>query len=140
MSGAPEISSPSSFFVVSALSTCPHAQEAEQRGLFNFTNEMMPTNCSCSTEEKWICLFCGNKACSTYMQGHAKLHFDCKTSCCLAFSVLDSSVWCYKCNSYIDFYLEKSLWTIYSALYFSIHGEEPELPRRKEEGYETNPG
>jgi len=140
MSGAPEISPASGFFIVSALSSCPHAQQAEQQGLFNFTTEMVPnpTNCTCSTDEKWICLLCGNKACSNYIQGHAKLHFKSNTTCCLAFSVLDSSIWCYKCNSYIDFYLEKSLWTIYSALYFSIHGELPELPHAHGDG--INPG
>jgi len=135
MSGAPEPQP--AFFAVNALPSCPHAQEAKRRGLLKFSTEVVPSICSCNSNEEWICLFCSHVGCSLYINGHAKAHYENaldSKSCCLAYGKLDGSVWCYLCDNYIDFFLEESLKEVYSEIYAFIHGELPHLPKSRLSG------
>lgn len=143
MSGAPiSYEPPSSFFAVAALSSCPHAQVAKARGLLKFTPEAVASTCACDSAEKWICLFCSYVGCSSYVEGHAKRHYEHANdsqTCSLSYGKLDGSIWCFSCDSYIDFFNEDSLWEVYSLIYASLHsGEQPSLPIRFHN--ESNPG
>lgn len=51
--------------------------------------------------ENWICLLCYKTCCSRYIQEHMLFHHI-ETEHALALSYSDLSVWCFKCENYID--------------------------------------
>lgn len=53
------------------------------------------------SEENWICLHCCGFYCGRYVNAHFSEHFN-KTSHCLCISMMDLSVWCYECDSYVS--------------------------------------
>lgn len=87
----------------------------------------------CPSTENWLCLTCGLVACSRYVNGHSKIHYeDTKNSLkeesskgekighCIAASLTDLSVWCYECNGYLH---HESLKPILNALEKKKFGE-----------------
>lgn len=60
-------------------------------------NIMCPDN----EGENWMCLNCCSIRCSRYVNGHGLSHFEENNGHCLAVSLADLSVWCYKCERYI---------------------------------------
>lgn len=51
--------------------------------------------------ENWICLLCFDTYCSRFVQEHMLLHhIDVDHALALSFS--DLSVWCFKCDDYVD--------------------------------------
>jgi len=81
-----------------------------------------PCSHGCSGSENWVCLRCGETRCGRYANRHALRHWEetkvqeeRSTSAlqaaelqtlprghCLALSLLDLSVWCYECQSYVQ--------------------------------------
>ncbi|GJD07453.1 NAD-dependent protein deacetylase hst2 [Galdieria sulphuraria] len=61
-------------------------------------------------EENWVCLSCARLLCSRYINGHMKQHFTESEDGqhAVALSLLDLSLWCFICDSYVSF-LESSL-------------------------------
>ena len=58
--------------------------------------------CECHTAiENWFCLFCFKTFCSRYVNEHSALH-SISSDHPLTISFSDLSVWCYKCEAYID--------------------------------------
>ena len=55
----------------------------------------------CLSKENWVCLVCGQTACSRYVSSHSLAHFD-ATQHRIAISLGDMSTWCYKCNAYVE--------------------------------------
>jgi len=51
--------------------------------------------------ENWICLLCFKSFCSRYINEHSSLH-SISSDHPLTLSFSDLSVWCYKCEAYID--------------------------------------
>lgn len=54
-----------------------------------------------TTIENWICLICFNTFCSRYVNEHCLMH-SISTDHPLVLSFSDLSVWCHKCEDYID--------------------------------------
>ena len=52
-------------------------------------------------EELMTCLVCGVVCCGRYVRGHMVAHGE-HTGHALVMGCLDLSVWCYKCDAYID--------------------------------------
>lgn len=88
----------------------------------------------CPSTENWLCLTCGLVACSRYVNGHSKIHYEDTTrdnlkkesfegekiGHCIAASLADLSVWCYECNGYLH---HESLKPILNALEKKKFGE-----------------
>ena len=114
--------------------------------------------CGDRSAESWLCLGCARVSCGRYARGHAARHFEASqrvappsssgsssassssssafsassaSPCCcaLAFSLADSSVWCYLCDAYVDVFVERALHAPFRAAYLARHREEPVLPR-----------
>jgi histone deacetylase 6 len=104
------------------LKTCPHlsllrpdeAPDCELLTLstskyHNLTLRFLPTaidhnsECTeCQTAiENWLCLICFKTFCSRYINEHSHLHFV-SSEHPLTLSFSDLSVWCYKCEAYVD--------------------------------------
>lgn len=59
-------------------------------------------NCE-TTIENWICLTCFKTFCSRYVNEHMLFHhLEQEDAHALALSFSDLSVWCFKCENYID--------------------------------------
>ena len=60
-------------------------------------------NCS-EKSENWMCLKCGDVFCSRYINSHMADHCDQtqENDHCIVVSFSDLSFWCYKCDSYIE--------------------------------------
>ncbi|KAG4068297.1 hypothetical protein HA402_007817 [Bradysia odoriphaga] len=87
-------------FAVYPLKTCPHLSSLNP-DLF----DSIDTTKSCmecqSTSENWICLGCTQVFCGRFVNEHMLYHhLDSDHPLTLSFA--DLSVWCYKCDSYID--------------------------------------
>lgn len=54
-----------------------------------------------STAENWICLSCYQTFCGRYIQEHMLFHH-LETEHPFALSFSDLSIWCYKCDAYLD--------------------------------------
>ena len=54
----------------------------------------------CPNGENWLCLHCGVVRCSRYVNGHCKDHAE-ESGHCIAVSLEDLSVWCYRCSAYL---------------------------------------
>lgn len=64
-------------------------------------NTNVPCEECASPRENWICLHCFRTLCGRYVGEHMLYHhLDTEHPLTLSFS--DLSVWCYKCESYID--------------------------------------
>eukprot|EP00871_Galdieria_phlegrea_P003354 jgi/Galph1/4019/GphlegSOOS_G2657.1 len=94
-------------FVVEPKYDCPHVQILNcHPGLFA---EQVPAKYYGSTcevcgekEENWVCLVCAHLLCSRYVQGHMKQHFMDNEEHAVSLSLLDLSLWCFICDSYVS--------------------------------------
>ncbi|XP_055298370.1 histone deacetylase 6 isoform X3 [Sitodiplosis mosellana] len=88
-------------FAVVPLSDCPHLATLDP----DSAPEAFDTKSSCqncdTVIENWVCLLCFKTCCSRYIQEHMLFHHI-ETEHALALSYSDLSVWCFKCENYID--------------------------------------
>mmetsp|Transcript_50662 Transcript_50662/g.120941 ORF Transcript_50662/g.120941 Transcript_50662/m.120941 type:complete len:551 (-) Transcript_50662:227-1879(-) len=102
---------------------CPHIAEFEpgqllRKGSLTFGK---PCQAGCKGTENWVCLMCGETNCGRYMHRHALQHWQ-QTKAeqeksltvgeaaagvqrrghCLCIGLMDLSVWCYECESYVQ--------------------------------------
>lgn len=61
----------------------------------------LPCSTCNDSKENWLCLKCGEVHCSRYIKGHFQNHYE-NTGHSLGISLTDLSVWCYKCEDYIN--------------------------------------
>ncbi|XP_059616905.1 histone deacetylase 6 isoform X2 [Phlebotomus argentipes] len=88
-------------FAVVPLKNCPHLAELEDSRMPKEINTRGPCEECASPDENWICLHCFRTLCGRYVGEHMLFHhLDAGHPLTLSFS--DLSVWCYKCESYID--------------------------------------
>lgn len=88
-------------FAVIPLRDCPHLKELNPDNIPDKISTNAPcTGCE-SSVENWVCLLCFNVCCGRYINEHAIEHAT-VTEHPLALSFSDLSVWCYKCESYVD--------------------------------------
>lgn len=106
-------------FAIIPKKTCPHLEllrpeetpEGMQKLLliiFHFTYNLFSaidhkSEClECRTAiENWVCLLCFGTFCSRFINEHNVLH-SVSSDHPLTLSLSDLSVWCYKCEAYID--------------------------------------
>ncbi|XP_065072844.1 histone deacetylase 6 isoform X1 [Ochlerotatus camptorhynchus] len=88
-------------FAVVPLRDCPHLKELNPDNLPETISTKAPCTGCDSTTENWLCLHCFQIHCGRYINEHAMLH-SLESEHPLALSFSDLSVWCYKCESYID--------------------------------------
>lgn len=70
--------------------------------------------------ENWICLICFKTFCSRYINEHSHLHYV-SSEDPLTLSFSDLSVWCYKCEAYVD---NPQLYKYKNLVHRSKFGEE----------------
>ncbi|XP_055712134.1 histone deacetylase 6 isoform X2 [Phlebotomus papatasi] len=88
-------------FAVVPLKNCPHLALLDPSQAPNEINTNVPCEECASPRENWICLHCFRTLCGRYVGEHMLYHH-LDTEHPLALSFSDLSVWCYKCESYID--------------------------------------
>lgn len=89
-------------FAIYPKTDCPHLVElpsAEQQ-LQRIDTKQLCSICS-TNRENWWCLHCNEICCGRYVNEHMMFHH-LSSDHPLALSFADLSVWCYKCQSYID--------------------------------------
>lgn len=64
-------------------------------------NELSCSKCD-EKIENWLCLYCGESNCSRYVNKHSLAHLETFPDHCIVISIMDLSIWCYKCHSYIE--------------------------------------
>ncbi|GAB0095288.1 histone deacetylase 6 [Sergentomyia squamirostris] len=88
-------------FAVVPLKNCPHLALLDPDRTPNEINTSSPCEECLSSVENWICLLCFRTLCGRYVGEHMLYHhLDTEHPLTLSFS--DLSVWCYKCEAYID--------------------------------------
>ena len=90
---------------VNAKNDCSHVEDSAIFPIQDFKNlKFESSKCSSCEEitENWICLRCGEFNCGRYINEHSSLHFMNNEIHCIVISLLDFSIWCYKCQSYIE--------------------------------------
>ncbi|XP_055682363.1 histone deacetylase 6 isoform X4 [Lutzomyia longipalpis] len=88
-------------FAVVPLKNCPHLAMLDPSQAPSEINTWAPCGECASPTENWICLHCFRTLCGRYVGEHMLYHhLDTEHPLTLSFS--DLSVWCYKCESYID--------------------------------------
>ncbi|MCO5570522.1 hypothetical protein L7F22_024245 [Adiantum nelumboides] len=88
----------------------------------------MGTPCrSCGAlQENWVCLICQAVECGRYINGHMLAHS--KTSDhAIAISHSDLSIWCFKCDAYLDAQAIPQLQPVFALMYRLKFGEAPPL-------------
>lgn len=117
--------------IVQPLTWCPHLEM--------ITSESMPVSIdvqkvSCEecghVGENWICLICLSVHCSRYVNEHMLIHGTEKEHP-LTLSFSDISVWCYKCNDYLD---NQKLHAFKNAIHKSKFGEDMPIPTANNNG------
>lgn len=94
------------FFAVEPRYDCDHINHLEIDYSL-FTDERLvdyfSSHCELCEEENenWVCLSCGHLFCSRYINGHMKQHFLESGKHAVALSLLDLSLWCFICDSYV---------------------------------------
>lgn len=88
-------------FAVVPLRDCPHLKELNPDTVPEKISTKTPCEDCNSTVENWVCLICFQVCCGRYINEHAMLH-SLATDHPLALSFSDLSVWCYKCEAYVD--------------------------------------
>uniref|UniRef100_A0A0D6R8C2 UBP-type domain-containing protein n=1 Tax=Araucaria cunninghamii TaxID=56994 RepID=A0A0D6R8C2_ARACU len=113
---------------VEARTDCPHLEvlSSDLRHI-----PVIDTPCKrCDTPaENWICLSCKEVLCSRFINGHMLEHYE-RTGHCLAISYSDLSVWCFKCDAYLDAQLISQLRPAYETGHLLKFGVEP--PQRSD--------
>ncbi|XP_031365832.1 histone deacetylase 6 isoform X2 [Apis dorsata] len=87
-------------FAVIPLRECPHLDNIRDVPALGIDVHLPCVECG-STAENWICLQCYIIHCARNINQHGVLHAE-KMEHPLALSFSDLSVWCYKCEAYID--------------------------------------
>ncbi|XP_075246178.1 NAD-dependent deacetylase sir2A-like [Convolutriloba macropyga] len=93
-------------FAVNVKLDCAHVLAMNEQDLDSFSENDLDAECSCQfqdcqQQETWICLTCKAILCSRYANAHMLIHSD-EQKHFVALSFMDSSVWCFECNSYVD--------------------------------------
>lgn len=87
-------------YAVYPLKTCPHLSSLQPDLIDAIDTTKKCIECQ-STSENWICLGCSQIYCGRFVNEHMLLHHI-ESDHPLTLSFADLSVWCYKCESYID--------------------------------------
>jgi len=87
-------------FCVSQIEHCPHIDD-HLKTIKDIKDKFSQTCKNCKGDENWVCLTCGDVLCSRYQNGHFQKHFE-STKHAIGISLQDLSIWCYKCDDYIN--------------------------------------
>ncbi|XP_076299749.1 histone deacetylase 6 isoform X1 [Lasioglossum baleicum] len=87
-------------FAIVPLKDCPHLDSVRDVPASGIDIQSPCRECG-STAENWICLQCYTVHCARIINQHGVLHGE-ELDHPLALSFSDLSVWCYKCEAYID--------------------------------------
>lgn len=87
-------------YAVYPLNNCPHLSSLQPELFDSIDTTKCCTECQ-SENENWICLGCSQVYCGRFVNEHM-LHHHLDSDHPLTLSFADLSVWCYKCESYID--------------------------------------
>lgn len=91
----------SSGFAVTPIRDCPHCPNFSIQHLTSDAS-IFSKGCEVCSDisENWLCLECKTLACSSYVNKHMSAHSS-HHSHPVVLSLIDLSVWCYSCESYI---------------------------------------
>ncbi|XP_068656887.1 uncharacterized protein [Aristolochia californica] len=84
------------------------------------TLDSVCTRCQFHTEN-WLCLSCKDVLCGRFINKHMLEHFQ-ETDHCIALSYSDLSVWCFKCDAYLDAQVMSPLRPVYEIAHLLKFG------------------
>lgn len=115
--------------LVQPLTWCPHLETATSASI-PISIDVQKASCEeCGhVGENWICLICLSVHCSRYVNEHMLIHGTVNEHP-LTLSFSDISVWCYKCNDYVD---NPKLYTFKNTIHKSKFGED--MPTANDDG------
>ena len=74
--------------------------------------------------ENWLCCGCLTVHCSRHVAAHGKQHFE-ESGHAVALGFNDLSVWCHRCEAYLDVYNVPAVRCVYREAHVSKFGEPP---------------
>ena len=114
--------------IVQPLTWCPHLQLLASKSIPSRIHVQKEGCEECGhVGENWICLICLSVHCSRYVNEHMLIHGT-ENSHPLTLSFSDISVWCYKCNDYVD---NPKLYKFQNDIHKSKFGEEMLMPQNQ---------
>ncbi|KAI5075467.1 hypothetical protein GOP47_0009543 [Adiantum capillus-veneris] len=107
---------------------CPHLPSSPFPAMHASEYPSMGTPCgSCgSLQENWVCLICHTVECGRYVNGHMLVH-SMTADHAIAISQSDLSIWCFKCDAYLDAQAIPELQPVFALMHRMKFGEEPPL-------------
>ncbi|KAH7365880.1 hypothetical protein KP509_18G051200 [Ceratopteris richardii] len=106
------------------LTYCPHLPAELPFSPSSCPDLGMPCHRCGSFQENWVCLVCQIVGCGRYINGDMLAHSQ-STDHAVAMSFSDLSVWCFKCDAYLDAEAIHQLRSIFTLIYTKKFGESP---------------
>ena len=86
--------------IINPKKDCPHVENSKLIDVEEFKKipfgELKCLKCD-ESQEIWICLICGERYCSRYINGHFVEHNKENPEHLLCLGALDLSIWCFEC-------------------------------------------
>jgi hypothetical protein len=121
-------------FSVTPLKSCPHVQSVkDMKAVMSSAHKNQCQKCGVE-KENWICFATGKCLCGRYVQGHMLQHAT-ETGHSVCISLEDLSVWCFKCEAYLDPFAIIPVREVFSALHEEKFGTKPAIPKGQTESF-----
>ncbi|KAH7575386.1 hypothetical protein ACOSP7_005066 [Xanthoceras sorbifolium] len=108
---------------VEARTSCEHLASLLS-DLVHIPTPDTPCNRCHQPSENWLCLCCKDVLCSRFVNKHMLQHYQ-QTNHSVALSYSDLSVWCFKCDAYLDAQVIPQLRPVHEIAYILKFGQAP---------------
>ena len=115
-------------FSVAPLKSCPHVRSVSDLSAMVKSAHLNQCLKCDSKRENWVCFETGKCFCGRYVQGHMLQH-SIETGHCVCISLEDLSVWCFKCESYLDPFAIKPVREVFVKFHEEKFGTKPDIPK-----------
>lgn len=114
-------------FSVTPLKACPHVRSvSDLNAMLRSAHRNQCLKCDSKTEN-WICFETGKCFCGRYVKGHMLQHsLESGHSVCI--SLEDLSVWCFKCEAYLDPFAIAPVRDVFVKFHQEKFGTKPDIP------------
>ena len=115
-------------FSVAPLKSCPHVRSVSDLSAMVKSAHLNQCLKCDSKRENWVCFETGKCFCGRYVQGHMLQH-SIESGHCVCISLEDLSVWCFKCESYLDPFAIKPVREVFVKFHEEKFGTKPDIPK-----------
>ena len=115
-------------FSVAPAKSCPHVRSVSDLSAMVKSAHLNQCLKCDSKRENWVCFETGKCFCGRYVQGHMLQHsIESGHSVCI--SLEDLSVWCFKCETYLDPFAIKPVREVFVKFHEEKFGTKPDIPK-----------